>query len=301
MKNLTVFLSLIFIAALLSCEKEITVDLPRPELKIVIEGAIEEGEYPWVFVSRNSAYFDVFEFDISDQAILQKHLVLDATVIVSDGIITDTLELLLNPFVFPFFQYKGNTIKGEVNKSYSLTVIADGNVYTANTTIPQAVPIDSMKFKPETNQDTIGYVWIYLKDPDTVGNYYRVFTQIIGRDNTFTRPYPSVTDDKFFNGQKAEYSLYRGRDPLNDEFDDDNLDKDGVPRWFFRVGDEVIVKLTTIDAEHYRFWYSVEQQYISDGNPFASPISVKSNISNGALGVWGGYGVFKDTILIALP
>ena len=36
----------------------------------------------------------------------------------------------------------------------------------------------------------------------------------------------------------------------------------------------------------------------SDGNPFASPTSVVTNIEGGALGIWGGYAVFLDTIQI---
>jgi hypothetical protein len=142
-------------------------------------------------------------------------------------------------------------------------------------------------------------VWLYLIDPDTLGNYYRVFTKVLGRDSIYLRPYPSVIDDKFFNGQFCEYSLERGRNPLEDNlYNDNGLDSAGVSRFYFRKGDKVVVKLCMIDAFHYDFWYSVEQQFITDGNPFASPITARTNISGGALGVWGGYGVYIDTLQI---
>jgi len=275
-----------------SCEKEITIDIPQPETKIVIEGAIEEGQYPWVFISKNSPYFEPV-----DSAVIANLLVWDAKVTVTNGIITDSLHISLDPYSFPYIKYIGSTIIGEVGKTYQLKVEANGKTYTASTSILPAVHLDSLKFKPDINQDTLGYIWIYLVDPDTLGNYYRVFTKIIGRDHVFLHPYPSVIDDKFFNGQFSEYSLDNGRNPLEDNlYDDNGKDSAGVPRWYFRRGQTVVVKLCAIDAFHYDFWYSIEQQFITDGNPFASPISARTNINGGALGVWGGYGIFLDTI-----
>jgi hypothetical protein len=37
---------------------------------------------------------------------------------------------------------------------------------------------------------------------------------------------------------------------------------------------------------------------MTDGNPFASPITIRSNIQGGAIGVWGGYGASIDTLKI---
>lgn len=288
------YVGIIFLIFLMSCEKEITVDLPKPDSKIVIEGAIEQDQYPWVFISRTAAYFAPF-----DSAILFNMIVKNATIVVSDGLVYDTLTPTIDPYTFPFFKYVGNKIKGQVGKQYFLTVIVDGKIYTAKTTIPNPVPLDSLTFKPEKNIDTLGYIWLYLKDPDTLGNYYRAFTKVLGKDSVFLHPYPSVTDDKFFNGKPAEYQLYRGRNPLEDyRYNDQGLDSNGIARWYFKRGETVVVKIAQIDADHYKFWYSMEQQFITDGNPFATPTSVQTNIKGGALGVWGGYGVFIDTLKI---
>lgn len=277
-----------------SCEKEIIIDIPQPETKIVIEGAIEEGQFPWVFVTKNSPFFEPV-----DSTVISNLIVWDAKITVTDGVITDSLHIFLDPYNFPFIKYVGSTIKGEVGKTYHLKVEAGGNVYTASTTIYPAIHLDSLKFKPDFNEDSLGFVWIYLVDPDTLGNYYRVFTKRLGRDSVYLHPYPSVIDDRFFNGQFSEYSLESGRNPLEDNlYDDDGKDASGVPRWYFRKGQTVVVKLCAIDAFHYDFWYSIEQQFITDGNPFASPVSARTNINGGALGVWGGYGVFLDTIHI---
>lgn len=286
----------IFITLVLlwSCEKEITVDLPKPPSKIVIEAAIEQDQYAWAFITRTAAYFAKV-----DSSIIMNMIVTNATVVVSDGVQNDTLKLTLDKYTFPYLKYVGSKIKGEIGKIYWLTVTVDGKTYTAETTIPYPITIDSLKFKPDKNQDTLGFIWIYLRDPDTLGNYYRGFTKVIGKDSVFLHPYPSVTDDRFFNGKPVEYQLYRGRNPLEDNmYNNMGLDSAGVARWYFRAGETVVVKVAQIDAKHYDFWYSIEQQFMTDGNPFASPITIRSNIKGGAIGIWGGYGIATDTLKI---
>lgn len=288
------FYLLLLSVALVACEKEITVDMPNPENKIVIEAAIEEGQYAWAFITKTAAYFAPV-----DSAIIMNMIVKNAIIVVSDGVQQDTMHLSLDPYTFPYLKYVGSKIVGQSGKQYWLTVQVDGKTFHSKTTIPHAVTLDSIKFKPDVNQDTLGFIWLYLKDPDTLGNYYRAFTKIVGKDSVFLHPYPSVSDDRFFNGQKAEYQLYRGRNPLEDNnYNPQGLDSTGVARWYFRAGETVIVKITQIDNQHYRFWYSMEQQFMTDGNPFATPTSLKTNIEGGAIGVWGGYGVFIDTLKI---
>lgn len=290
----TLLYSIIFIVIFNSCEKEITVDLPNPEIKTVIEGGIETGGFPYVFVTQNAAYFNTF-----DSSVYVEMLDPNAIVIVGNGQEFDTLQIGFDMYTFPFLKYTGSKFVGEVGKTYTLKVISRGRTHEANSYIPQPITLDSLKFKPEKNEDTLGYVWLYLKDPPTVPNYYRIFTKVLGKDSVFLHPFPSVTDDRYFDGINAEYSLFRGRNPLEDsQYDDDGNDADGVPRFYFRSSETVVVKLCAIDVSHYQFWYSIEQQFMTDGNPFASPVSVQSNISNNALGVWGGYGIFIDTINI---
>lgn len=279
---------------IIGCEKEITVDLPVVDSKTVIEGAIEEGQYAWVFVTKTAAYFAPF-----DSSVAMNMIDKNARIIVTDGVLVDTLHLTIDPFTFPFLKYVGSIIKGQIGKRYWLRIETNGKVYTANTTIPQPVPLDSLVFKPDIGQDTLGYIWIYLKDPDTLGNYYRGFTKVLGKDPVFLHPYPSVYDDRFFNGQTAEYQLYRGRNPLEDSlYNDNGLDSSGVSRFYYKRGETVVVKIAQIDAKHYEFWYSLEQQFMTEGNPFTSPASVKTNIEGGAIGVWGGYGASLDTFAI---
>ena len=60
---------------LLSCQEEITLDLPKAEEKLVVEGAIEPGFPPYVILTKNGGYFD----PISDNPLLD--------IIVNDAIV----------------------------------------------------------------------------------------------------------------------------------------------------------------------------------------------------------------------
>ncbi|MBU0764565.1 MAG: DUF4249 domain-containing protein [Bacteroidetes bacterium] len=289
--------SVFAIGFITGCEKDITVDLPQAESKIVIEGAIEQGEYPSVFVTRNAAYFDPV-----DSTTLANMVVRDAIVIVSNGTISDTLALGIDFFTVPFLKYYGTKFTGEVGKRYYLTVQVDGKSYTSGTTIPQPVELDSLVFREteDAGVDNAGMMWLYFQDPDTLGNYYRYFTKTIGKDNIFVHPLASASDDKLANGQYIEFVCYRGWNPnLTEEQREQELEELGdIPWWAYVRGETVVMKFCTIDAAHYQFWRTIELQNSTDGNPFASPITVYTNIEGGALGVWGGYGVFLDTLVI---
>ena len=74
---------------LTNCQKEITVDLPDPVEKIVVEGSIETGSPPFVILNRNYPYFGQFNVDLYSTGFVR-----DAVVKVSDGSNTVTLTEL---------------------------------------------------------------------------------------------------------------------------------------------------------------------------------------------------------------
>jgi hypothetical protein len=281
------FLLLLFTA----CEKDIIVDLPDPEKQYIVEGYIEQNQHPYVFVSKNIPYFE----KISINSLMNK-MVLDAEVIVSDGIISETLELIYDPLQFPYYKYVGNSIIGEAGKTYYLTIKIGDETLTSSTIIPNPVKLDSLKYifeeKYITNNDSIdslgiGFLWFYFNDPDTLGNYYKLYTKVLGEDPIFYAPYSSVAEDKIINNQFVEFSTYRGQNPL--------VEVKNYYDWFFKGGDTIIFKFTSIDVRTYQFWLTLELDN-SNGGPFASPITIKTNI-NGGLGIWGGYGVCIDTAI----
>jgi hypothetical protein len=60
----------------------------------------------------------------------------------------------------------------------------------------------------------------------------------------------------------------------------------------------VTVKVADIDKVTYDFWRTLEFSYQSVGNPFSNPVKVLGNISNGALGYFGGYAAQYHRLVI---
>ncbi len=276
------FLTLFFYA----CQKDVELNLPPYNPQLVIEGNIESGQPAMVFISRNSAYFGK-----TDSLTMAKMLLVNASVMVSDGAQTDILEPAFNLNYFPPFFYKGK-MKGEIGKTYTLTVVADGNTYQASTSIIKPIKADSAWFKLDPpDQDSFGYVWARFTDPSIERNFYRIFSKRFHQDSIFIPVLGSVYEDRFFNGKTFNFSVMRGNQFLSNTKNDKN-EKFGQ----YKLGDTILLKISSIDEAHFNFWRTVEQEMYSGGNPFSSPIPIISNINN-ALGVWGGYGSSIDTII----
>ena len=265
-----------FLVFCTACEKELVVELPPYTPRLVVDGWIEQGKYPTVILTRNAGYFDPV-----DSSAIRELVVTRAKVSISDGEREEVLTLRRRDEYFPNFLYQGTEIRGEVGKTYRLTVESEGKEYTATTTIPAPVSLDSVWYEPLPTSDTLGHVWATLTDPGQQENYYRLFTQRIGKDETFVPVYLSAISDQFFAGETLSFSVLRGAENLSNITDD----------LYFREGDTVRVKMCAIDRAHYDFWRTLERELYATGNPFSSSGNeVISNIEGGALGVWGGYG-----------
>ena len=273
------------------CEKTVTVELPNVDDKIVVEGYIETGQPPYVILSRSLDFFGTVNLNSIVQNTIQ-----GATVTVSDGFITDTLQQIPG-----FGVYVSQQLTGTPGRTYYLTVRADGEILTAKTLLPNPVELDSVWWKVDGQRDSLGFAWAHLSDPDTLGNYYRWFARRINRytygelagqqkDSIFIAPLGSVFEDKFINGRSFDFNAARGRLRNSDKEDDLNEES-----FFFKRGDTIVVKFTSIDRAHFEFWRSEETQVSNNGNPFGSITPITSNI-NGGLGIWGAYSTTFDTI-----
>ncbi len=278
-------LLIISIFVFTACEKQITIDLPNEPSKLVVEGWIENNKCPVVILTKSSPYFSPI-----DLAALLSSLVKSAVVTVSDGSITETLTGVDTSY-FPTYMYIGKTIKGEVGKTYTLNITAEGKSYSSVTTIQNLATFDTVWFKLNPNNDTIGNIYASATDDGSVYNYYRAYTKILNNDADFIPIFGSVWDDKFFSGQTFTSQLYHGMASNIIPPTDNNTRGLG-----YRVGDTVITKLCTLDYESYKFWKAAESEIFSGGNPFSSTTSVPTNIVGGALGSWTGYGATYDTV-----
>jgi len=281
--------SLLFI----SCEKGVTFDLEESSPKLVVEATIETSQPPFVILSKSQNFFDQITPDI-----LAASFVRNADVYVSNGVKTHKLREytvpLPNGYTFYFYSIDSSDLStsfaGEPNTTYSLRIVADGKEYTAATKIPTITRrIDSLYSKqaPGSVDSNKAVVMIRATDQAGFGDYIRYFTK--RNSEGFYPAFNSVYDDQIIDGTTYEVEVERGVDRTQDLPDDFTL---------FDKGDTVTVKLSQIDRATYDFWRTMEFSYANIGNPFGSPTKVLSNISNGALGYFGGYAPQFRTIII---
>ncbi len=243
--------------------------------EIVIDGWIEQDKFCQVLLTLSVPYFS----DI-DSLSLRKYALTKARVTLSDGEKSEILTLKPNDAYFPPYLYISTEIKGEVGKTYTLTVDYQGTQATATTTIPEPLPLDSIWYKPEEGKDSVGYIWIRFTDPVNQKNYYRTLTRRKNVDSKYIPTYLSNFNDDYFNGKSFDIALYRGNTSSLEKNDD----------FYYHKGDTIQVKFCAVDFASYEFWLTFQKEIMNTGNPFASSNArVKSNVSNG-LGIWCGYG-----------
>jgi hypothetical protein len=290
------FVLLLVALALPSCEKNISIALPPATPQIVVEGNIETGKGAYVVLTKSSGYFAPF-----DTASVLNSIVKNAVVLVSDGVHTDTLPMIIdvvpkNNYLyttfFPVYYKKANpTVIGQVGGTYSLTVLAEGKKLSSVTTLPPPVKLDSVWFKLQPPNDTLGFIWAHLSDPASQQNFYRWFAKRKTKDKKYLAPFGSTFNDKFINGTPFSFAYARGEEPGSQAPDDKNKESG-----YFKKGDTVIVKFCSIDFYAYSFYSSYEAAGANAANPFGSPSNIKSNIQGG-LGVWAGYSTTFDTLV----
>jgi hypothetical protein len=291
------FLLLIAPVFLYSCEKEVKFDLGSSAEKVVVEGTIETGLPPYVFLTKSIGFFGKVDLNTLGHSFIH-----GAKITVSEGnnsFVLREYQVSNSGVAFSFYTVDSADIaalafRGTVGKTYKLKIEYSGKTYESVTTIPPPKGLDSLWAeapKPEEMpKDYPNSMLLFGRytDPDTLGNRVRYFTK---RNNQlFLAPYYSVNDDAIVNGSKVDIQLAAGFDRM----DTINLQTFG----YFYKGDTVIVKWSSIDKGVFDFWRTLEFSYGSTGNPFAAPVKVTSNISNGALGVWAGYGNTYDTLVI---
>lgn len=266
-------LAILILTTLIACI-ETNFEVENYESEVVIDGWIEQDKYCQVLLSLSAPYFS----DIDSTSLLEYRLT-RAKVTLDNGDKSEILTLKPNSSYFPPYMYVSTEIKGETGKTYTLTVEYSGNTSIATTTIPEPVKLDSTWFELEPNKDSTGYLWVKFTDNAATKDYYRTLTKIRGVNNRYIPNHLANFNDNYFNGQKIIFSLYKGNNAV-DKMDD----------FYYRLGDTILLKFTTINKDSYNFWHSFQKETINTGNPFASSNArVSSNVTNG-LGIWCGYG-----------
>ncbi|MEY3433334.1 MAG: hypothetical protein RL131_1270 [Bacteroidota bacterium] len=284
-------LFLFILVFLSSCEKDIDIELDASESQLVVDATIENGLTPVVFLSKSLDYFGKI-----DSTKLSASFVRNAKVSISNGTQEITLkeDSLRSPEGARIYFYSvrddNRDFIGQLNTKYTLRITAEGKNYQAETSIPSVTRrIDSLWWEklPLADDTNAARIIIRATDKPGLGDYIRYFTRI--NQEAFLPGFNSVFDDQVIDGTTYTIPVDRGFNK-NAQFADSLT--------YFKRGDIVTIRLCNIDKQTYDFWRTFEFSFQSIGNPFSSPTRILSNVNNGALGYFGGYGCQYRTLVI---
>jgi len=310
---------------LFSCQEEITLELPKADDKLVIEGSIENGFPPYIIITKNGGYFDPIDNETFDNLFVNDIESVEIWYNDNDGVKLDSVILeqitLFEslPPIYTDINFLNNNVDFETGeltspydfsksgRTYYLEIKWNNQVISSSTTIPEVTPLDCLWVeKSENRKEEYEYdIRALYSDPADQDNFillkskriqhfeYKDSLECQAKD----RPDNSLKlidagSDILINGQSFETYFPRPKESGN-PFPDGNYnayhteicEEDTLE---FKE-DIVLIKYCQIDEPSLKFWRGLVRQVGTNGNPFAEPLNLVSNINNG-LGVFTGYG-----------
>lgn len=235
---------------LLSCQKIIQLDLKDAGSQLVIEGNVtNKNSTQTVKLSKSVAVTDSSNYPTVSGA---------TVTITTDGKVYKLTEKSPGTYT--------TNLKAQPTKTYQLTVITEGQTYTATSTMPDQVKLDSLGLYTTTvlNKD-YQTPTVFYHDPANATNFYRFILTVNGvqSKNYF------VYNDELTNGREISRNL---------------RDYDLT----LSTGTLVNIEMQCIDQNIYQYWNGLDQNE-NRGGASTTPANPISNISNGALGYFSAH------------
>jgi len=244
----------IILATFTSCRKVINFDLGNETGELVIEANITNipGQQ-CVKLSRNVPFTNANTYPA----------VTGATVSIADD---EGNSYLLKADTAG--TYVADPLMGAAGHIYTLSVTTDGKTYTAKSTMPQVVKLDSITFRNDVFDSKKGQkmVTVHFQDPPNEHNQYRVVMYVDRQQVKSVFAF----DDEFIDGKYADLDLQQN--------DIDIL-----------TGDTVTVELQCIDKPVYTYWFTLAQQQQNNPGGAVAPANPPTNITPTTLGYFSAH------------
>jgi len=261
--NLKMIPGLLIIAGCWSCQEVILVDLNSALPKLIIEGGVSDQPGPYQIVLSQTVNFE------------NKNIfppVSGAVVIITDNARNRDTLVEINPGT-----YQTTVLQGFPGRTYTLTVKSNKEVYTAISTMPAPVAIDSVIIKSRSNTRKKMLSVIFF-DPKGIPNYYRVLEKVTNNRPPYLRNIHPVLGTFMTDGV----------------LDGTRIDMLTINQPSFYAYDAVLVSLQCLDMNVYNYFMSADQS----GNMSTTVSNPVTNISNGALGYFSAYAVRYKKVVI---
>lgn len=271
------FLVIIVFCGFQSCTKEVFVEIPDNDPKLVVFSYLSPSN-------------DSIEITVSKSVPLYYVRDYDESLTVSDAIVelkSENSDWVRVPFRLgeDVYRISRHDFPVEQGRKYFIRVAANNyKTVESSIVIPVSFEINLTFLKVENSsgneENSIQYLLKFM-DMGGVPNYYGFSawvnmyyeengTMTAYRQNLYLEDFSWVMSDQVFDGKEktVTFSSYYYEEENN--------------------GDTIFVKVLQTDQNFYHFHYSLQSFQSSDGNPFAEPTPIYSNIQDG-LGCFAGY------------
>lgn len=246
-----------------SCQKVISLKLNNSSPQLVIEGNLTDiYGIQYVVISKSVPFTATSNFPP----------VTGASVSITDD---------STGYVFKFHEdtaglYSYYPMVGYAGRKYTLTVKTGGQTYTASSTMPKLVNLDSLTAKISSfGKNNLRTITANYQDPAQAANQYR-FVMLVNHKQTGTI---FTYDDSFTNGRYVRQDLFENGTDIN-------------------YHDTVTVEMQCIDRGMYEYWYSLSQQQGNGPGGGTTPSNPPSNFNNNALGYFSAHTSQSKVIVV---
>ncbi len=248
---LNIAILLLFIAAFSACKKVINVNLNSSSPRYVVQGNVTD--VPGVYTVTITRTINFNQDNVFPG-------VNGATVVITDvtaGDIDTLTETLPG-------NYTTHTLAGTPGHTYKLYVNAANNIFTASSTMPALVTLDSLYAQPSAfGGKRLQLVPLYI-DPPLVGVNYHYYHFMEYKNDTASASI-IVRNDALINGKIINQPI----------------GGDGIT-----TGDSIAVYLECIDSGVYQYYSTLEQ---TNNQNSATPANPLTNLTGGALGYFSAH------------
>jgi len=287
------FVALILVLTGVSCQKDVDLDQPSYQEKIVVDGYIETGRSAMVFLTMSSPFLTHYDSVSIRNTFLNYAKI---SLVASTGE-TEVLTLFRENKFFPPFVYKSVGIKGVEGESYQLKIEVKGKVVTAETTIPPAEEVLNTRFNAVT--DTTGILEFATRAP--VSGAYYLFTRMRSHLNheDFHPSYLPVAEVSDSQGSFVWHTVFRSSEFNYYLANPESSYYNGYSAFEYDLRDTVDIIVGTVDSISYRVIKSLFVDRSNQENPFAfNGNRIETNI-NGGIGRWTGIGYNGVKVAVA--
>lgn len=180
----------------------------------------------------------------------------------------------------PQGNYSSSSLIPVAGSTYTLHVSTAGKIYSAQSTMPGTIRLDSLTDKnrplnrPQNGKDQ-KVITVYYQDPAGVANQYRFILWVNGVQVKSVFAY----DDQLTDGR------YVTSDLLEQDID-------------IYAGDTVKVEMQCIDLPVYTYWFTLESQQANNAAGAVAPANPPTNLSPGALGYFSAHTTQTMTLVV---